>query len=147
VLPELTARAHSVIESERSRLTKRADELGPLSHQLRQLLEQIESELRENARRLRELDEHLGRAPQLPIDALDDELFGRRLREVAVEVLRQHRSEGQPIHYRQWLELVLQSGVRVGGKNPAATFLTQITKAEDIESVRPRSGLYRLKAS
>jgi hypothetical protein len=38
------------------------------------------------------------------------------------------------------------AGVRIGGKDPTATFLTQIVKSADIESVRPRSGLYRLKA-
>lgn len=144
---DLAARARSIIETERARLIERASELTPLTHQLRQLLDQAELELHENARRLQELDEKLGLAPQLPIDALDHELSGARLREVAVEVLRRHRSAGEPIHYRQWLELVVDSGVRVGGKNPTATFLTQISKAQDIESVRPRSGLYQLKGA
>lgn len=143
---DLTARAREVIEQERDRVQRRTVELGPLSVHLRELLEQVETELLAQARRLRDLDEMLGRAPQLPIDSLDGQLSGRRLREVAVEVLRRHRAAGEPIHYRRWFELVVQTGVRVGGKNPTATFLTQISKAEDIESVRPRSGLYRLRS-
>jgi len=39
----------------------------------------------------------------------------------------------------------VQSGYRILGRDPLATFLTQITRIEKVESVGRRSGLYRLR--
>jgi hypothetical protein len=144
---DLSDRARLILCEEHVRTERRTKELGLLSSQLRELLDQVHADLVASSSRLRQLDEMLGRAPQLPLDALGSELAGRRLREVAVEVLRQHRRIGEPIHYRQWLALVKGTGIRIGGKDPKATFLTQIGKAEDVESVSPRSGLYQLRAA
>jgi len=93
------------------------------------------------------MDEVLGLAPQLAIEDIGGELRGQRLRAVAVEVLRRRRGVGVEIHYTDWFDLLVREGIRVGGKNPAATFLTQIGKAPEVEAVRPRSGLYRLRAA
>jgi hypothetical protein len=82
----------------------------------------------------------------LSIDAYSGELRGRRLREVAVQILRQRRAPGEVVHYRDWYELVIGAGVRVAGKDPLATFLTQVSQAAEVKSERPRSGLYRLVA-
>jgi hypothetical protein len=109
--------------------------------------EQVDRDLASAERLLRQMDEVLGLAPQLAIEDLAGEIRGQRLREVAVDVLRQRRGVGVVIHYTDWLELVVREGVQVGGKNPTATFLTQIAKAPQVESVRPRSGLYRLRAA
>jgi hypothetical protein len=141
----LDDRARHVIERERARIEGRATELRQLQMHLRSLLAEVDAELGAGTRRLLEIEEMLGLSPQLPIDALDHELSGRRLRDFAVDVLRRHRGTGEPIHYRRWLELVEGTGAKVGGKDPAATFLTQINKSSQIESVRPRSGLYQLK--
>jgi hypothetical protein len=93
------------------------------------------------------MDEMLGLAPQLSLDALHGELRGQRLRETAVELLRQKKGVGSVVHYREWYSLLLEAGVRVAGKDPLATFLTQVARAPGVESVRPRSGLYRLRAA
>jgi hypothetical protein len=135
------------LKRERKAVTKRVRDLQAQSDRLHSLVERAEAELGSAQRLLRQIDEAVGRAPQLPLEVLDDELRGRRLREVAVELLRLHRGVGSIIHYKQWFALLEDAGVRVGGKNPVATFLTQIAKAPQIESVRPRSGLYRLKST
>jgi hypothetical protein len=142
---DLIEQARSVLIGERTALADRMEELGAAAGSIRQLLEELEGELADGARRLRALDEHLGLTPQLPLSAFDRALSGQQLRQAAVEVLRQHGRPGESIHYRQWLDLLLQTGARVAGKNPTATFLTQINRAHEIEPVRARSGLYRLK--
>jgi len=39
---------------------------------------------------------------------------------------------------------VVAEGHQVGGKNPTATFLTQVARVESVERVGKRSGLYKL---
>jgi hypothetical protein len=91
------------------------------------------------------MDEMTGLAPQLSLDAHGD-LRGQKLQEIAVELLRRKKGTGAVVHYKEWYDLFLASGLRVGGRDPVATFLTQIGRAPSVESVRPRSGLYRLRA-
>ena len=43
----------------------------------------------------------------------------------------------------KWFDLLTAAGFRVAGRDPIATFLTQVGRANEVESVRPRSGLYR----
>jgi hypothetical protein len=99
------------------------------------------------ARTIRELGELLGIEDQLSITELHDELRGERLREVAAKVLWQHFREGDVVHYKQWFDLVITEGHRIGGKNPAATFLTQVARVSTVERVGRRSGLYKLKSA
>ena len=93
---------------------------------------------------IRELGEILGIEDQLSITALTEELRGERLREVAAEIVFRHFKAGEQFHYRQWLELVVAEGHRVGGKNQAATFLTQVARVNGVERVGRRTGLYRI---
>jgi hypothetical protein len=92
-----------------------------------------------------------GRSPNSPraltIHQLTPELRGERLREVASDVLWRNFKEGDVVHYRQWLDLVLGEGHRVGGKNTAATFLTQVARIPAVKRVGRRSGLYEVVAS
>lgn len=143
-LPE---KAHAVVVEERAVVCARVAELRRQSQSLHQIVDEVDAELRDAERLLRQMDEVLGFEPQLPLDWLSEELTGRRLREVAVQVLRARRDAGSVIHYTEWFDLVAEAGVKVGGKDPVATFLTQITKAAGVEPVRPRSGLYRLVAA
>lgn len=136
-----------VVAREREAVAKRVEDLERQAEVLHQLVEGVEEQRGEAVRLLRRMDEMLGWAPQLPLDALSQELRGQRLREVAVAVLRQKRDVGQEIHYTEWFAMLEELGARVGGKSPKATFLTQIAQAPEIESVRPRSGLYRLRAA
>jgi hypothetical protein len=146
MLLDLSEEARGVVAEEREAVTVRVADLRRQSESIHAVAEQVDRDLASAERLLRRMDEELCLAPQLAIEDLGGELRGRRLREVAVEVLRQRRGAGVVIHYTEWFELVVREGVQIGGKNPAATFLTQISKAPEIESVRPRSGLYRLRA-
>lgn len=141
------AKARALVEDERQAVVVQIDELRRQSEALHALAEDVDAALRAAARRLRLLEETLGIAPQLPLEAAREELRGERLRSIAVEVLRHRKGEGVEVHYREWLRLLEEEGLRVGGKNPVATLLTQIARASEIESVRPRSGLYRLKSA
>lgn len=136
-----------MIASERETVATRVADLRRQSKAVHAVVDQIDRDLTSAERLLRHMDEMLGLAPQLAIEDLGTEIRGQRLREVAIEVLRQRRGPGTVIHYLEWFDLVSGEGIRVGGKNPSATFLTQIRKLPQVESVRPRSGLYRLRAA
>lgn len=111
--------------------------------------EALAAEAREEAKSLadsvRAIEEVAGLAPQLAIYAISEELRGERLREVALDVLRRLTASGDPVHYRVWFEALVESGYRVSGRDPLATFLTQITRIKNVQSVGRRSGLYRLR--
>jgi hypothetical protein len=83
---------------------------------------------------------------QLSLVHLSDQLRGERLRDVAAEVLWRHHSAGEVVHYKEWFQLVVADGYRIGGKDPSATFLTQVARVNSVERVGRRSGLYRLVA-
>lgn len=93
---------------------------------------------------IRELGEVLEIEDQLSITALTEELRGDRLREIAADVLWRHFKVGDVVHYKQWLALVVAEGHRIGGKNSAATFLTQVAREKSVERVGRRTGLYKL---
>jgi len=143
----LSEHVREAVERERELVAQRLAELRDQAARLHVLVEQVDAEVAENARLLRQMDEMLGLAPQLSLEALQGELRGQRLREIAVELLRQKKGIGVIVHYREWYELLLEAGLRVAGRDPIATFLTQIARAPGVESVRPRSGLYRLRAA
>lgn len=109
----------------------------------------LASEAREEAKRLtgriKAIEEVAGLAPQLAICEISEELHGERLREVAVEVLGRLGGADDPVHYRAWFEELLQAGFRVSGRDPLATFLTQVRRIDMVEPVGRRSGLYRLR--
>ena len=98
-------------------------------------------------RTIRELGQLLGVEDQLSIHDLTPELRGELLRQVAADVLFRHfKKSDPPFHYKAWLKLVVAEGHRIGGKNPAATFLTQIARIDGVERVGRRTGLYRVVA-
>ena len=94
---------------------------------------------------VRAVEEVAGLAPQMALCDISEELRGERLREVALEVLRRLSVSGDPVHYRLWFEALVDSGYRVLGRDPLATFLTQVSRIERVEKVGRRSGLYRLR--
>jgi len=141
----ISDRAEKVLREERECVAARVAALQQKSEDLHKRSRTVDAELREAASSLKQLDEVLGISAQSSIDDLTVELRGRRLREVAIEILARSKGAGVPIHYKEWFELLMDQGLVVGGKDPRATFLTQISTAPEVESVRPRSGLYRLK--
>ena len=132
---------------ERDRLLGRHAECVARSVHHSQLAEDAAHEADRIAHTIREIGELLGIEDQLSITELHEELRGQRLREVAAKVVWQHFSEGDVVHYRQWFDLVIADGHRIGGRNPAATFLTQVARVTTVERVGRRSGLYKLKAA
>lgn len=89
----------------------------------------------------------LGLSAQLRIEDLSPRLRGQRLQEVALAVLKTDWGADRDIHYREWFDLVQAKGHRVGGKDPLATFLSQVNRAPGVEGLGRRSGRYRLVAA
>lgn len=133
--------------AERAALLERFEECRARSEHHAGLADEAARDAERYARTIRELGEILGLEDQLSIVDLSEEIRGERLREVAAEVLWRHHRAGDVVHYRQWFELVVADGHRIGGKDPAATFLTQIARVESVERVGRRSGLYKLVAA
>lgn len=141
---ELSEHARRSVEAERDVVAARLVGLQAQAERLHRLVDHVDADVEQTLRLLREIDESLGIAPQLSLSSLDGELRGRQLQEVAVTLLRQKKAVGESVHYKEWFGFLVGAGARVAGKDPLATFLTQIARAPEVESVRPRSGLYRL---
>ena len=116
------------------------------SDRLRLLADRLEENAARDEHLLGELAANLGRDPQMRLEDLDERLRGQRLREVAVEVLRREVGPGAPIHYRNWYQLLIAAGHRVGGRNPIATFLAQVHRCDQVERMGERTGRFRLVA-
>jgi hypothetical protein len=143
---DLSVHVKRSVEAERDVVATRLSELRAQSERLHRLVDHVDADVEQTARLLQRIDESLGIAPQLSFSSLDGELRGQQLQEVAVALLRQKKAVGEPVHYKEWYGLLVGAGARVAGKDPLATFLTQVARAPGVESVRPRSGLYRLVA-
>lgn len=130
---------------QRETLQRSIQRLRNEAEALRAQAEELERKATVDERLLRELEDILELAPQLRVDLQTEELRGQRLREVAIEILRNELGAGESIHYREWFRLVRAAGHRVAGQDPMATFLTQVSRSEAVESVGSRSGRYRLR--
>jgi hypothetical protein len=142
----LSDHVQDALARERDQVALRLESLRAQADRLHALVDDLDRDVEETTRLLRHMDEVLGVAPQLSL-GVDGELRGRELQRVAVELLRREQADavGEPVHYRDWYQLVVGAGGRVAGRDPVASFLTQVSRAPGVESVRPRSGLYRLQ--
>jgi hypothetical protein len=140
----LSAEFKATAAAEREKLIVRYEECRARSEEHREIAAEAGREAERYAKTIRELGELLEIEDQLSIVGLSEQLRGERLREIATEVLWRHHRVGDVVHYKQWFELVVADGYRIGGKNPSATFLTQVARVESVERVGRRSGLYRL---
>ncbi len=61
--------------------------------------------------------------------AVARELNGASIRRIAVKVWLSSRPADAPIHYRDWYEVVASAGYSIAGRDPVATFLTQVTRS------------------
>jgi hypothetical protein len=141
---ELAAASDRVLQKERQRLLLSITELRKRSDIHRQMLDSMEEQLAQEERLLREVEELSDQRPQLRIERLDRQLRGKRLQEVAVDILRREVGVDQAVHYREWFALLRAHGFEIRGKDPLNTFLTGVGRAEGVESMGGRSGLYRL---
>lgn len=142
----LSEHVQQAVEQEREIVAARLEELREQSARLHELVDKVDVDVEKTTRLLRRMDEMLGIAPQLSLEA-QGELRGQKLQEIAIDLLRQTKGAGVAVHYREWFELLLEAGLHVAGRDPLNTFLTQVARAPQVESVRPRSGLYRLRSA
>jgi hypothetical protein len=145
--PKLSPGFEETAARERELLLGRYAECTARAEHHNELAAKATREADRYAKTIRELGELLGIEDQLSLSDLSDQLRGERLREVAAEVLWRNFHAGDVVHYKQWLERVVAEGYQIGGKNPTATFLTQVARVESVERVGRRSGLYRLSAT
>lgn len=132
------------IEDEYTSLLAQVIEQRERADRLRVLADRLEENAARDEHLLGELAALLGRDAQLRLEDLDPRLRGLRLREVAVEILRREVGPGQPIHYKQWYGLLNAAGHKIGGRDPVATFLAQVHRADGVESVGQRTGRFQL---
>lgn len=114
------------------------------AERLSDLAEQAAAQADKQEHSLRDLGQLLGIDPQLCLEQLDARLRGQRLQEIAVQVLVESHPAGEPIHYKQWYALLREAGYAIGGKDPLATFLSSISRADDVVAMGKRSGLYAI---
>jgi hypothetical protein len=72
-------------------------------------------------------------------------LRGAQIREAAVQLLVRSGSTRRALHYQEWLGLLEREGLSVAGKDPAATFLTQISRSPVLRRIGA-PGFYALDA-
>jgi hypothetical protein len=132
-------------KAEREKLAVRLTETKERVEHFETLAAEARQEAEWLARSMRDIEEMLGISSQIAIYEIDEELRGQRLREVALDVLRDRAGDGEPIHYRAWFDALVEAGYRVTGKDPLATFLTHVSRIDRVEPVGRRSGLYRLR--
>jgi chromosome segregation ATPase len=130
------SRIEKELESLRQRRNALAGELAELDRQA--------GELRERERLLAAIVEpdQRSQASTDPSPTPARTLKGRELRRVAGQLLWSAQRDEQ-IHYREWFERVLAAGYAVGGKNPAATFLTNIRDSPAVARAAGQ-GYYRI---
>src|SRR5262245_33897733 len=112
-------------KAERAQLAERLADAQERIEHFRILAGDAEEEAIALSAKIRAIEEVAGLAPQMAICEISEELRGQRLREVALDVLRELSASGDPVHYRAWFEALVESGFRVSGRDPLATFLTQ----------------------
>jgi hypothetical protein len=130
--------------AEADRLRLEAERLREHAARHMKLAESATAEAIALEQRARELDEILGRAPQLRLELQTDALRGQRLREAAIAIIARHNRLGDAIHYRDWFQLLLAEGHTIDGKDPLATFLTQLTRSPAVLRDPQRPGVYRV---
>lgn len=81
--------------------------------------------------------------PDAPPEAGSIELRASAIRKEAVRVLIESDRAESPIHYRAWLDLLVEQGYRITGKRPAAVFLNQIVRSPVVKSTT-EAGVYEL---
>jgi hypothetical protein len=144
---QLADPAEVAVAQEYLSLKSRIGEIRGRADRLRALADHLDEQARRDEYALREFEGALGLAAQLQIEQLDHELGGKRLQEIAVAVLSREIQPGQAVHYRDWYALLCAAGYSARGKDPLASFLAQINRAERVEPVGGRSGLYRLRVA
>jgi hypothetical protein len=117
---------------------------------LRAQLAEVDAELESYARRKQLLEElvfveqaePLSEVPRVTSSPARRAIKGAELRRVAARQLWTSGRE-QEVHYRDWFERLIASGYAIGGKDPLASFLTNIRDSPAVTR-GSRQGYYRL---
>jgi hypothetical protein len=145
---QVNAYSDSFLEASRleaDRLSVEAQRLRAAASEHIVAAEHLSAEALAIEQQVRELDEMLGRAPQLRLDLDADGLRGQKLRAIAIQVLARRRGLRQPIHYRDWYQMVREeAGQDVEAKDPLATFLVQISRSPLVAKAEDQPGVYLL---
>lgn len=132
-------------EAENERIERALETLNRRREALRGELAQLDRETERLHERRRALALAVGHEPEATTAKSAHEtrtLRGRALRRVAGNLLWQTEGVNE-IHYREWFERVLAAGFAVGGRDPAASFLTNVRNSPAVvRGTRP--GYYRL---
>jgi hypothetical protein len=70
-------------------------------------------------------------------------LRGPAVRETAVRLLLSRCDAITALHYREWFDMVTGEGFAIGGKDPLAVFLTQITRSPVVRR-STQAGVYEI---
>lgn len=150
-----SARLARAAAAERAELARSRRRLQARRDTLRQELDELERQLVELDARdalLARLTAGSPPAPAEPVAEIRElrpgsasarPLRGTAIRETAVRVLAARPESRRPIHYREWLALLEAEGYVVVGKDPAATFLTQVSRSPAVAKTT-RAGMYEL---
>ena len=145
---DLIAR-HQRLAAERDRLQARVDEVADSMLAVEDALRALARVLGESATDILQPDEARP-APDLDAELSGDAgisasrlLKGPAIREVAVQVLLHQPQYIEALHYRDWYELLTAAGYSVGGKDPRAVFLTQITRSPVVRKAS-EPGIYEV---
>jgi hypothetical protein len=160
--PTPTTRLLKAAQAEREQLARHRRELLQARESLRVELDRIEGSLEEVTERVTLLDRLTGpaqpdastndgeglagRSADDKVTDQDDSLRvlrGPEIRREAVRVLLAHPDRPEALHYREWFGLLEAAGFSVAGKDPVATFLTQISRSPAVRK-GTQSGVYEV---
>jgi prefoldin subunit 5 len=155
--PTPSTRLLKAAKAEREQLARHRRELLHARESLRAELQRIDGSLEEVDERQTLLDRLVGptAGPRLEageavpggISGEDERalpaLRGPDIRREAVRVLLAHPDRPEAMHYREWYALLQQAGFAVAGKDPLATFLTQLSRSPAV-SKSTQAGVYEL---
>lgn len=127
----------------------RVEELAERRRELERQLEAARDAERSGLQSLAAL-ETVGReagelVPDSPVDVRDGRLrlAGAQLREMIARVALRRGVPGEPVHWRLWLTWLHDNELDAAGKNPEATFQTQLARSPLVRRT-DQDGVYRL---
>lgn len=110
---------------------------------LNRLVHGVDGELNAAAAEFDGRPEAIAPAGGAPESTSDEVLRGQAIREAAVRVLVTSARSHEALHYRDWFELLRDAGILPAGKDPLATFLTQLGRSP-VVAKSTNQGVYML---
>lgn len=149
-LDELDQR-HAALEKRLGEVTAARDELREQLAMLNRLIHGADDEILASEAETEDpaamQPRRRGRPAVEPFKAVDapgaTALRGQAIREAAARALAASPRAGEPVHYKDWFELLRADGVVPAGKDPLATFLTQLGRSPVITRTSGK-GVYML---